>query len=108
MLIAMNNFKVAEGREEDFERQWRDRRSFLAGVPGFIEFALLKCDTPGEYASHTIWESREAFIAWTESPAFVAAHRQGSVGGVLAGHPQLKLYEAILAERGAAAPATAG
>jgi len=99
MFIAMNNFKVVAGREADFERQWRERQSFLADLPGFIDFALLKCDTPGEYASHTVWQSREAFIAWTQSPAFVAAHRQGSVGGVLEGHPQLKLYEAILTER---------
>ncbi len=99
MFIAMNNFKVAKGREADFEAQWRNRESYLADVPGFVEFALLKGDAEGEYASHTVWESREAFLAWTQSQAFVNAHRQGSVGGLLEGHPQLKTYEAILEER---------
>src|SRR5437879_2948956 len=35
MFIAMNNFKVASGRGPDFEQRWRDRESYLAGVPGF-------------------------------------------------------------------------
>ncbi len=106
MFIAMNNFKVVAGREADFERQWHERETYLQGVPGFVEFALLKCDSAGEYVSHTVWQDREAFIAWTQSPAFVAGHRQGSVGGLLDGHPQVKLYEAVLVERGktAAAP----
>lgn len=99
MFIAMNNFKVVPGREADFEAQWRNRQSFLGGTPGFIEFALLKGDAEGEYSSHTVWESREAFIAWTQSPAFTAAHRQGSVGGILDGHPQVKLYQSVLEER---------
>ena len=99
MFIAMNNFKVAKGREDDFEAQWRTRESYLRDVPGFVEFALLKSDSEGEYSSHTVWESREAFMAWTQSPAFVNAHRQGSVGGILEGHPQLKLYESVIEER---------
>jgi heme-degrading monooxygenase HmoA len=103
MFIAMNNFKVAAGREADFERQWRERETYLQDVPGFVQFALLKCDTPGEYVSHTVWTSREAFDAWTRSPAFVAGHRQGSVGGLLDGHPQVKLYEAVLVEQGSTA-----
>lgn len=105
MFIAMNNFKVAKGREADFERQWRERRSYLETVPGFVEFALLKCDTEGEYASHTVWQDRAAFESWTRSAAFVHAHRQGSVGGILEGHPSLKTYEAILIERPAGVPA---
>ena len=101
MFIAMNNFKVAKGREADFETQWRNRESYLKDVPGFVEFALLKGDAEGDYASHTVWESREAFIAWTQSQSFVNAHRQGSVAGILETHPELKTYEAVLVERGA-------
>ena len=101
MFIAMNNFKVAPGRGTDFEQQWRNRQTYLADVPGFVEFALLKGDNEGEYISHTVWQDRAAFIAWTQSPAFAAAHRQGSVAGLLEGPPQLKLYEAVLTERAA-------
>lgn len=40
MYVAMNNFKVAEDKAEDFERAWRERQSYLAEVPGFVQFAL--------------------------------------------------------------------
>ncbi len=98
MFVAMNNFKVAEGREADFERTWRERQSYLTGVPGFVQFALLRADGPREYISHTTWRDRDAFIAWTQSEAFVAGHRQGSLMGVLEGPPQLKTYEAVIVE----------
>ncbi|MER3420157.1 MAG: antibiotic biosynthesis monooxygenase [Chloroflexota bacterium] len=98
MFIAMNAFRVVKGREADFEAQWRNRQSYLQGVPGFIQFALLKGEGEGEYISHTIWRDREAFEAWTRSPAFAAGHRQGSLAGLLAGPPRLTLYEAVLVE----------
>ena len=96
MFIAMNHFKVTPGREGEFEESWRQRRSYLQDVPGFIQFALLKAE--GEYASHTIWQSKEAFEAWTRSESFAAGHRQGSVASVLQGPPQVKLWEAVLVE----------
>jgi heme-degrading monooxygenase HmoA len=99
MFIATNNFKVNEGREADFETQWRNRQSYLSEVPGFVSFALLRGDNRGEYVSQTTWESREAFLAWTRSEAFAAGHRQGSVAGVLEGPPVVKLYEAVIVER---------
>ena len=98
MFIAMNNFKVAPGREDDFERVWRERQSYLEGVPGFVQFALLKSDGPGEYISHSAWRDRDAFIAWTQSEAFVQGHRQGSLMGIVDGPPQLKTYEALIVE----------
>ncbi len=98
MFVAMNNFKVAEGRGPDFERAWRERQSYLEGVAGFIQFCLLKCDVPGEYISHTTWESRDSFMKWTQSEAFAAGHRQGSLAGVLQGPPVIRTYEALLVE----------
>jgi len=98
MFIAMNNFKVAPGQEAEFERIWRERQSYLAEVPGFVQFALLRCDAEGEYVSHSTWRDRDAFVAWTQSESFAAGHRQGSLMGVLAGPPQIKLYEAVIVE----------
>ena len=100
MYVAMNRFQVAPGREADFEAAWRNRESYLHGVPGFVQFALLKSDSPGEYISHTTWQDREAFLAWTRSQAFIAAHRQGSVGGIVDGPPHLSTYEAVIVETG--------
>jgi heme-degrading monooxygenase HmoA len=98
MFVAMNRFRVKDGQGERFEQIWRERESYLAGVDGFVRFALLKADTPGEYISHSTWHDREAFIAWTQSPAFAAGHRQGSLMGVLDGPPQVSLYEAVITE----------
>jgi heme-degrading monooxygenase HmoA len=106
MFIAMNNFKVAPGKEAEFEQIWKTRDTYLHDVPGIVRFALLRGDGEGEYVSHSTWESRDAFIAWTQSEAFVAGHRQGSLMGILAGPPQVKLYESVL-EQEFSAPASA-
>ena len=96
MFVAMNNFKVAPGREADFEKQWRERETFLEGVAGFVEFMLLKSDKTGDYISHTTWKDRQSFMDWTQSEAFAKGHRQGSVAGVLDGPPVIGLFEAAL------------
>lgn len=98
MYIAMNNFKVVEGKEEEFERIWKDRESYLGDVSGFLSFALLKAETRGEYISHSTWENREAFTGWVNSEAFAKGHRQGSLAGVLEGPPVIATYQAIIEE----------
>jgi heme-degrading monooxygenase HmoA len=100
MFIAMNRFKIAPGHEADFETVWRERESFLDGVPGFKTFHLLKGPT-GEthtlYASHSVWESRAAFVAWTQSDAFRKAHAQSNPRkGTYLGHPDLETFESVL------------
>ncbi|MCY4639337.1 MAG: antibiotic biosynthesis monooxygenase [Chloroflexi bacterium] len=96
MFVAMNRFSVVPGQEDRFEEVWRGRDSYLDGVPGFVRFALLRGDEAGEYISHSSWESRESFEAWTRSEAFQAAHRQGTLQGVLQGPPRVALYDAIM------------
>ena len=98
MFVAMNKFQIAAGREDEFERIWRERESQLHEVPGFIQFALLRGDD-GEFISHSTWQDRAAFIAWTESDHFVRGHRQGgSLAGIVEGPPQLRTYEAAIVE----------
>jgi heme-degrading monooxygenase HmoA len=36
MYIAMNRFKVIKGREEEFERRWLGRDTYLGQLPGFV------------------------------------------------------------------------
>jgi heme-degrading monooxygenase HmoA len=100
MFIAMNQFKVAAGREADFEAGWRRRESYLDQTPGFVHFALLKGDEQGDYISHTIWASREAFIGWTQSDAFRRAHAGGMPEGVIEGHPRARFYDSVITESG--------
>ena len=80
MYVAMNRFKVVIGSEEAFEAIWKGRDSRLSELPGFVSFHLLKGKTFDDegytlYASHTVWESEEAFVAWTRSEQFREAHK---------------------------------
>ena len=100
MFIAMNRFRIAKGFEAGFEKVWRERESYLDGVPGFRAFSLLKGPEREDhvlYASHSVWDSRAAFEAWTESDNFRRAHAQASAPkGTYLGHPELETFEAVL------------
>ena len=100
IYIAMNRFRIAVGTEEGFERVWRERESYLDKVPGFVSFHLLKgpsTETEVLYASHTVWESKQAFENWTQSDHFRRAHAQKKApSGTYLGPPNLELFEAIL------------
>lgn len=101
MFIAMNRFKINEGFENDFENVWRDRDSKLVDVPGFVEFHLLKSAKDKDthltlYASHTLWMSKDAFIAWTKSEHFRSAHKNaGDNAHMYAGHPNFEGFELV-------------
>jgi heme-degrading monooxygenase HmoA len=100
LFIAMNRFKVAPGGEETFEELWRQRDSYLDEVPGFRGFHLLKGpsdETCTLYASHSQWESRAAFVAWTESESFRKAHSDARAPkGTYLSHPEFEGFEVIL------------
>ena len=97
MFIAMNRFQVVKGSEEAFERIWLNRDSQLQKIPGFVEFHLLKGPDNEDhtlYASHTIWQSKSAFEAWTKSEAFRQAHKDaGQNKPLYLGHPQFEGFE---------------
>ena len=99
MFIAMNRFQVIRGEEEAFEQVWLSRDTFLDGVPGFVEFHLLRGEPQEDhtlFSSHTIWRSREDFEAWTRSEAFRAAHRgAGGNKPLYLGHPRFEGFEVI-------------
>ncbi|MGD9546239.1 MAG: antibiotic biosynthesis monooxygenase [Candidatus Krumholzibacteriia bacterium] len=100
MYVAMNRFRIARGREGTFEEIWRTRDSKLHEVPGFLDFHLLRGDSGPDATvmiSHSVWESREAFVAWTESEAFRRAHREArSPEGTVLGPPQFEGFEVVL------------
>jgi len=100
MFLAMNRFKIAHGMEEGFERVWRERDTYLSEVPGFKHFSLLKGPATADYvlyASHSTWDSREAFEAWTQSDAFRKAHSQANAPkGTYLAHPELETFESVV------------
>ncbi|MEE9240357.1 MAG: antibiotic biosynthesis monooxygenase [bacterium] len=99
--IVMNRFQVTEGHEGEFEELWLSRESFLKEVDGFKMFHLLRGDDPGEYISHTIWESKEAFEGWIGSESFVKAHaRAGKTPKeIFGGPPKLSEYEVLMTQK---------
>ncbi|MEL6408906.1 MAG: antibiotic biosynthesis monooxygenase [Pseudomonadota bacterium] len=100
--IAMNRFRVKNGFHEEFEEVWRSRESHLKEMQGFREFRLLKGPEGEEfrlYSSHVVWDSREDFMAWTQSQNFRDAHKNAgktAMSGALMGPPQFEGFETIL------------
>lgn len=100
MFIAMNRFKIAKGKEAAFEEVWATRDSHLDGVPGFKDFKLVRGPEREDhtlYASHSVWESEEAFGDWTRSEAFRLAHRDaGDNRALYLGHPEFEGFTVVL------------
>jgi heme-degrading monooxygenase HmoA len=99
MFIAMNRFRVKKGFEKDFEQVWLSRDTHLNGVPGFVEFHLLKGPEQEGwtlYSSHSLWQSRARFEDWTKSEAFRLAHRDaGQNKPLYLDHPQFEGFEVL-------------
>ncbi len=101
MYIAMNRFKVKDGSEQDFETVWKTRNSTLNEMQGFRSFHLLKGphkESEGYtlYASHTIWETHDDFVAWTKSQNFRDAHRNaGDRKPSYLGHPEFEGFSVV-------------
>ena len=63
-FIATNRFKIAAGRESDFENIWKNRETHLNDVQGFQKFNLLRGETNENFTlfiSHSIWNSKADF-----------------------------------------------
>jgi heme-degrading monooxygenase HmoA len=99
MFIAMNRFRVKKGSEETFEKVWLNRDTYLDRVPGFVEFHLLKGPEAEDhtlYSSHTLWQSKAVFEAWTKSEEFRAAHARAgndTAGPLYLDHPKFEGFE---------------
>ena len=100
MFIAMNRFKIVIGKEEEFEKVWRERDTHLNGVEGFKEFHLVKGETNNEYslyASHSVWKSKNDFINWTKSEAFKLAHKNaGQHRDLYLGAPNFEGFDVVI------------
>jgi heme-degrading monooxygenase HmoA len=111
MFIAMNRFKVKKGSEQAFETVWLTRETYLDLMPGFVEFHLLKGPEAEDhtlYSSHTVWQSKGAFEAWTNSEEFRKSHARANnsnTGPLYLEHPKFEGFE--VCQTISAAPAAA-
>ena len=92
MVIVMNRIPVAEGREQDFEKTFMERDRAVDRMPGFVDMQVLRPAEGRTYVVLTRWKSRESFQQWTESEAFISAHRKQSPG-LAESRPTLEIYE---------------
>ncbi len=99
MFVAMNRFRVVPGSEDAFEEVWRNRKSRLDEMAGFVDFHLLRGPARDDhtlYASHTIWKDQDAFEAWTKSEQFRYVHRSAGANKPLyRGHPELEGFTSV-------------
>lgn len=101
MYVAMNRFKIKPGCEQDFIDIWKSRDTYLDTVPGFQSFNLLQGESNDEFtlfSSHSIWNSKQDFINWTESEEFRKAHAGagGKTKDIYLGPPQFEGFESVL------------
>lgn len=100
MYIAMNRFKIVNGKENIFEKIWKDRDSHLDNVKGFLTFNLIKGAVNDDYtlyASHSTWSSEVDFVNWTRSKSFREAHKNaGKNSEIYLGHPEFEGFTVIL------------
>lgn len=100
MYIAMNRFTVRAENADAFEALWLGRDSHLKGLPGFVEFHMLRGPQAEDgtilYTSHSVWESEDSFRDWTRSEAFRKAHKDaGATSKLYEGAPQFEGFTAI-------------
>jgi heme-degrading monooxygenase HmoA len=95
MVIVMNRITVEEGRELDFEKTFTERDRAVDLMPGFLGLQVLRPAEGRTYVVMTRWKSREAFDDWTQSEAFISAHRKQSPG-LAENRPTLEIFEVFV------------
>lgn len=99
MITVANRIFVHPEYAEQFEERFKNRARQVDQMPGFLRNMVLKPAKPGDpYVVLTLWESQEAFKAWTESDAFKQGHaRSGTLPReAFSGPNQLEVHEVIL------------
>jgi heme-degrading monooxygenase HmoA len=101
MYLTMNRFRVNLGQEDAFEAMWKTRDSHLKSVPGFVSFHLMRGDVDGGRAAlclpHALGRP-DAFLDWTKSEAFRAAHKGVKPSETMYdGPPVLECFDSVQA-----------
>ena len=77
MITVANRIYVSAGYAEDFERVFRERARLVDEMSGFVSNQVLRPVNDGEpYIVFTIWNSRQDFLNWVRSDAFIKGHAQ--------------------------------
>lgn len=99
MFVVMNRIPVRPEFREAFEERFRARAREVDRMPGFVRnWVLRPADPEDPYVVLTVWESEEAFEAWTQSEAFRRGHAQSGTlpREAFRGPSKLERYELFL------------
>jgi heme-degrading monooxygenase HmoA len=77
MITVANRIYVKQEYAEAFEQRFRERAGLVDKMPGFISNHVLRPVNDGEpYVVFTFWNTRQDFLNWVRSDAFVKGHAQ--------------------------------
>ncbi len=77
MITVANRIYVSPEYAAAFEQRFRDRAGLVDQMPGFVSNQVLRPVNEGDpYVVFTIWKSRQDFLNWVRSDAFVKGHAQ--------------------------------
>jgi heme-degrading monooxygenase HmoA len=89
------------GTASAFEAMWKTRDSHLKSVPGFVSFHLMRGEVEGDARFMPPTRSgpdKDAFLAWTKSEAFRAAHKGAKPSEAMYdGPPVLECFDSVQA-----------
>jgi heme oxygenase (mycobilin-producing) len=77
VITVANRIYVKQEYAEAFEQRFRERAGLVDQMPGFVSNQILRPVNEGDpYVVFTIWNSRQDFLHWVRSDAFVKGHAQ--------------------------------
>ncbi len=77
VITVANRIYVKQEYAEAFEQRFRERAGLVDQMPGFVSNQILRPVNEGDpYVVFTIWNSRQDFLNWVRSDAFVKGHAQ--------------------------------
>jgi heme oxygenase (mycobilin-producing) len=98
VVVVSNRIPITKGREEEFERRWKNRKWTIANHLGFIRTEVLKPVRADHYIVVTHWQTIKDFENWTNSDAFMESYANYPPRETFSGPSRLKIHE-IIAER---------
>ena len=77
MITVANRLFVKPEYAEAFEKAFRERAALVDKMSGFISNLVLRpVNEDDPYVVFTLWNSRQDFLNWVRSEAFVKGHAQ--------------------------------
>jgi heme oxygenase (mycobilin-producing) len=99
MVVVVNRIHVKESHWDEFETRFKNRDGLVDSAPGFIRNLVLRpVDSSSNYhVVMTWWDSKNAFEAWTKSPAFKEAHASHRTSNreIYAGPNVFEIHEVV-------------